>query len=474
MEIINFPCVKCGNLMGVTADCLGEEVQCPSCQQVVTAPRAPAERSPVAPAAVGGHDHEDIFAPPVSDDLFGDEAAPRLEMPPPAPSGNGLSQHHEPDLSLDSPPAAPPAPSEPYPGEPAVGTPVADDNRTNPAVDFVPAKVHGDDRYSAPSDELPSGAGSVHRQQRRSNSIMPTLILMSLLSYAILVTIAFVYVFIRLLTPPPNPLDELPDVDGDNPGIRRSPQTWQIKDEFKEPLPDRLKIGLGQKLQVGDLEIEPTSVERKRVVVLEQGKRPEKMEHDSVVLHLHLRNTSAVWTFMPLDPYFDRGMVHSGPVPTRPAAADNAEALAKYRDESNKYWEKWSEKAKPAFPPLTLLEVGERRFFGSSSERHFGSSSDWYDLDDKTMRQQRSWVEGQFSKEQEGKGTLLHPGQEMDTFVSTDGRDPRLDEELKTYSGPMMYRVHFRRGSAHKSNGKLINATAVVGVTFTTSDIKTP
>jgi hypothetical protein len=62
----------------------------------------------------------------------------------------------------------------------------------------------------------------------------------------------------------------------------------------------------------------------------------------------------------------------------------------------------------------------------------------------------------------------------LETFVSTDGRDPRLEEQLKTYHGPLLYRVHLRRGLVKRAKGDEVPATAVIGVHFTTEDIKTP
>ena len=49
-------------------------------------------------------------------------------------------------------------------------------------------------------------------------------------------------------------------------------------------------------------------MERKRVKVYVQGheQKPEWCKHDSLVLHLRLRNASADVAFVPLDNYFDR------------------------------------------------------------------------------------------------------------------------------------------------------------------------
>src|SRR5438105_13368905 len=98
MQTMNFQCGRCGNLMAVSTDFLGQQVRCPHCQQVVLAPppsapapaaqaTAPTGPNPAVlpiqePQPTGPRygEQEDIFAPPDSgDDLFGLASAPRLE-----------------------------------------------------------------------------------------------------------------------------------------------------------------------------------------------------------------------------------------------------------------------------------------------------------------------------------------------------------------------------------------------------------
>ena len=474
MEIINFQCSHCGNMMGVTVDCLGQEVRCPTCEQVVVAPSGATEPSPREPAAVGSHDHEDIFSPPETDGLFGSEPAPRLEMPPASPSSNGPPVDQTPHLALEPSPEPAPAVASPDLPKVVVGTPVNGGHRTEPFSDTSAAGPRAGADYGDEPGDLPTAPPSSRRKPQRS-SIVPILVIFSLLSYAIVVTVVAIVLYLRVKEGKSyhSPLDELPDVDGDAHGVTvnghaygvKNPNfSWEVSDQFKLEMPDSLKVGLGEKLQVGDLEIEPLRVERRRVnVLVEKSPKPEKMEFDSVVLHLRLRNTSSGARFVPLDPYFDRGMPHPGVVPERPALDAAPEALARYEEANNKYWEKWLDKrilGNPHVgPPLTLLEVGKRRYFGSSS--------DWYERNrDPSLRLRRAWVEGRKDNPE-----YLNPGMTMETFVSTDGRDPRLQQQLKTYHGPLLYRVHLRRGLVKRSDGKLFSATAVVGVRFTTDDI---
>src|SRR5438477_567543 len=54
MQTVTFTCRHCNNLMGVTADLLGQAVHCPTCGQVVVAPSAAPAPAVAAPAAARG------------------------------------------------------------------------------------------------------------------------------------------------------------------------------------------------------------------------------------------------------------------------------------------------------------------------------------------------------------------------------------------------------------------------------------
>src|SRR5687768_608825 len=99
-------------MMGISAAHLGSQVQCPHCQAVVQTP------PPAGQLGMTGHfpaplpipdrvEGESIFGQvEPGDDLFGAGEAPRIEMPPMAPT--------------EMPPAPPPpAPYEPTVMEPA-------------------------------------------------------------------------------------------------------------------------------------------------------------------------------------------------------------------------------------------------------------------------------------------------------------------------------------------------------------------
>src|SRR5262249_53128687 len=141
----------------------------------------------------------------------------------------------------------------------------------------------------------------------------------------------------------PHPLEMFPDVEGDTPGVQKNGKKTSFKGQIapenlkrlaEASLPAHLRVPLGETLRVGGLEVTPLRVERKAVRVFVEGyARPEPCPHESLVLHLRLRNVSAASTFTPLDNYFDRN------------------------------WKKGR-----GAPPLTLLEVGTRRFYGGPAE----------------------------------------------------------------------------------------------------------
>src|SRR5262245_60167276 len=85
MQTVNFQCGHCGKLMGVSAEHLGQQVRCPSCQQVVLAPASggPAPVSSAPPTQHGAADlSDDIFHTPsdTDDALFGPDKGPKPEI----------------------------------------------------------------------------------------------------------------------------------------------------------------------------------------------------------------------------------------------------------------------------------------------------------------------------------------------------------------------------------------------------------
>jgi hypothetical protein len=463
MQTVNFQCGHCGNLMAVGTDHLGQQVRCPHCQQVVVAP-PPAAPAP-GPAETTfpptfPQDHEDIFAPPApTEDLFDSPGPPKLELPPSVPAPPPLPEPTLTQTEAAQPPtlnyapavettlpfmpgAAPPPGETTLPIDPAAPGPnwmaptLTDPSAGSPAVS--PATDLGAAPEAAAGADL---AAAIPRPARRPSGgggwFIPV-IFVPLLVYAVLVTITAVVFWNRLQQTPPNPFDAMPDVGGDNPGVKKDGKSRSALSYDRQtataPLPPHLITTLGKPLRVGDLEVTPTKVERRRVRVFVTGfERPEPCLGDSLVLRLLLRNRAADYAFVPLDNYFDRC---------------------------------WRGQAGP--PPLTQLEAGNGRFFGGPAQ--------WYPRGSRDARK-REWVEGRKDFDPDGLG----PGEERESFVCTDGSDPQavralFGEDLEgqrrqgPYKGPMLWRVQVRRG-LYEYGGRRLPATAVIGVAFDSKDV---
>jgi hypothetical protein len=188
-------------------------------------------------------------------------------------------------------------------------------------------------------------------------------------------------------------------------------------------------------MRIGELQVTPSRVERKRVSVIAGTanagtSRPERCANDSLVLYLVLKNRSTEYAFAPLDNYFDR------------------------------YWRPGMD----MIPPLTQLEIG-------SEYRCYGGPAHWYPRGDR-YNNSRQWIEGR-----DEKANLLQPGEEKESFVCTDGDDAKAAALLfggnsgEAYHGSYLWRVRVRRGLVSFED-KEYPATAVIGVRFTDKDIR--
>src|SRR5438132_11928810 len=107
MHTVTFTCPHCNNLMAVGTDHLGQDVRCPTCQNVVVAPTAP---EPVQELTVSGpadDGAESIFSGEQHDeDVFGSKP-PKIEVAAGPPlSGSMVSQFasYPPAPHLEPPP----------------------------------------------------------------------------------------------------------------------------------------------------------------------------------------------------------------------------------------------------------------------------------------------------------------------------------------------------------------------------------
>jgi hypothetical protein len=465
MQPVHFHCGHCGKLIAVNTEHLGRQVRCPHCQQVVFAPQSAA---PTPEPAAGGveapspgfletilnvpaptGDAEDIFSPAdVSDDLFGGGEAPRIEMPPPDPLALTLPDHNagalpHPEVTLPStipwmpPPVSDPAATAPAPfapfGEsasteilPGRGLPAWMSSPITETLAPPPPEVP-----LTPPSETPS---AITRRQGRTETKVPWFMLLvfsPLLLYSIFITIFSILLY-RQEQEVERRLhhrrfEDMPD-EGDKPGVQKGKRIsfWKYDPKLPTlPLPEQLCTTLGKPLEIGDLEVTPQRVERKRLKVVVETSRPEPCIGDSLVLYLQMKNLSSEYSFAPLDNYFDR------------------------------HWRGGAQ------PPFTLLEAGDKH-------RFHGGPADWYPQGDPNHR--REWVEGRTNLPE-----ALQPGEEKEQFVCTDGNDASAVAVLfggtrPPYHGSFLWRVRVRRGLVRFQN-KDHSATAVIGVRFTEKDI---
>jgi DNA-directed RNA polymerase subunit RPC12/RpoP len=456
MQPVQFPCGHCGKLMAVIVEHRGRQVRCPHCQQVVVAP-PPAAPAPVAGSAEAppgrtetishtpaAGEAEDIFSPAdVSDDLFGRSEPPRIEMPPEPPAPSLPSDNIVPLPSAEAtqastpPEAAATMPSSLPPFSGNDGTVVLPaGGESSWMSDSVTETLGPPPHELPPTLPVDSAPASSTRLSRRTEPKTPWFLLLvfsPLLLYAIVIT-----VFSLMLYRQEQDLEQrlrrnfetMPD-EGDKPGVEKGKKVSLWKYDSRRPilpLPENLCTTLDQhqSLRIGELQVTPDRVERKRIKVMVEGANPEPCQGDSLVLYLKMKNLSSEYAFAPLDNYFDRS---------------------------------WHEGAQP---PFTLLEVG-------NNYRFHGGPADWYPRGDRNHK--REWIEGR-----NDQPDVLQPGEEKEMFVCTDGNNQKAVSVLfgegsrPAYHGSFLWRVRVRRGLVRVQD-KDYSATAVIGVRFTDKDI---
>jgi hypothetical protein len=260
------------------------------------------------------------------------------------------------------------------------------------------------------------------------------IIFFSLLSYSVMATAILILVLVRMKTAGPmHPLEYIPDVDGDNPGAKRTKIRFNHdKERTQEIVPAHLRTKIGVAIRVGELEVTPLAVEKATVAVLVSGfSKAEPCKEDSLILRLKLKNVSADQSFCPLDYYFNR---------------------------------KWKEKSRNSYPPpFTLVQFGTEK----PEKSFFGGPANWLPLALAGSKKSQSPRE---TVEDENLDKTLEPGDEMTAFLCTDGDDASA-QAIFTHQGPMLWRLQVRRGLV-PVGAKEIPATAVIGVEFGATDIK--
>jgi len=465
MQTVNFQCGHCNNVMAVADTYLGQQVRCPHCQQVVVAPAAPPQPAPpgadsaAIPVISVPKEQDSIFGPAEipGDDVFG-APPPRLEIP----AGPSWMQPQAAPVAQSPAWMQPEAPAAPQPAPswmsqaPAVEAPapvpnMAPDMYLQPTV-TVPAAMEAlaqspeqpggaafapqpspewgaSSTPESPGESLPSepliGAGTrtAAYKSRGGGGWFILLVVMPLISYSIVSTIAVITLYFqREALKDQSPLKTLPDIEGDNPGAKRlkpGQNTLFERVNPESPLPTSLKVALHQPFQIGDIEVTGEKVEQRKILFRVGSFNPDPSTGEALVLRLRLRNISKDVVFCPTDRAFDH---------------------------------KWSPK-QGGNKPYTFLEVGNRKFFGAA------------DTQGTFNRGRKEMVEGQTF------GTELNPGQELTTIVCTDPEDDRVLNTLNQHNGPLLWRVHVRRGLVQVED-KDYSTTAVVGIEFTKRDIQ--
>ena len=325
MSIYHFKCVSCTKLMGITEDFLGKQMRCPHCQTIQMLPMINAAGSPEAtpPAPVQG-------AEPDTDIMNFKYQSP--ESPAPEELPREILSFPGSDKSKETS-------AEEYA---TVSPPVEAKDLNEVATGIFTPETNSASESAAPApwDNAPSITGEAARKRPvASKSMAMPIIFFSLLSYSVMATAILILVLVRMKTAGPlHPLEYIPDVDGDNPGAKRTKIRFNHDKETTQTIvPAHLRTKIGVAIRVGELEVTPLAVEKATVSVLVSGfSKAEPCKGDSLVLRLKLKNVSKDQTFSPLDYYFNR---------------------------------KWKEKSKNSYPPpFTLVQFGtekpEKSFFG--------------------------------------------------------------------------------------------------------------
>lgn len=368
-------------------------------------------------------------APPATDPFAGFGAAPAY--PPPAV----VSVPVPPVAAVAYPPAAvPAAPANPWAGFDQPAPPVAaypvpvavppaseplpaaivDDDEPPPAPRRREPRPERDERRPAPARgrTVPSAGGGLNTLIKVGFFVM--------IPYALLMTVLAVYgLFIRSggKVPEGHPLSLIPDGRGEFPPADRK-KTGKLGVPLDGPLPPELRAGLGKKVTVGDVEVEPVAVAVRKLTVVKEptgGKARTDYLSRGVVLTLNIRNTSTDLTFHPLDPAFNR-------------------------------------KAYPSDQPPTALVVGKETFAGGPVAWPF----------DKNMK--RAYESAQAADDQP-----LGPGESRKYVVTSDARDAVV-RAVQGARDTIVWRVQVRRGLV-EYRGREVPVTALIGVEFQASDV---
>ena len=364
------------------------------------------------------------FAPPAPPPV----APPRAEVK----SSAAPTAEHPSLFNSFEPPPVPPSPAARgvAPAPPANPWSSLDAIVTNPTVDApvlppvpVPVPVFQPTMDLPDSEPLPVPVPvPLPRPQPAPAGGIPKGVFYAVAGYALAATALAVYgLFIKSgeKIDPGHPLSTIPDSFGEFDPAQRK-KVSKLAFPVDGELPPAQRVALGQKLEIGQLEISPLRVAVRPLTIAGQfaaggiEKRPPTAP--SLVLTLRVRNTSDELAVFPLDPAFNRKEQAS--VPT----------------------------------PVTGLVVGGKTFWGGEIEWPFA-------------RQVKRMFEG----DQSDDARPLKPKESRDyvVFTAADGKAPAA---LKSHDGTATWRVQVRRGLV-VYRGKDVPVTAIVGVEFSRADV---
>ncbi len=258
------------------------------------------------------------------------------------------------------------------------------------------------------------------RRNEPSSGGIPKGVLFGLAAYALLMTALAVYglAFKSGALPPEHPLSTIPDTFGEfEPATRKKVSLYRFKTDL--PLPAELHAGLGGKITVGQLEVEPQSIVIRRVNLHIEGKgepsRTMNSPGDALVLQFKVTNTSPDLSFHPVDPAFNRKTITED-------------------------------------RPLTRVVVADNVFYGGPINWPFRKETRVFD------------------KEQENDTTPLKPGESREYFLPS-AADLKLLRLVRNSTEPMQWRIQLRSGMIER-DGREIPVTSVIGVDFDRGEVK--
>ena len=272
------------------------------------------------------------------------------------------------------------------------------------------------------SDQPPEKTTRAGRPRAATGGGVNPVILYVVAGYAFLATALAVYgLFFKSGVDTGHPLSTIPDNFCEfAPAARKKVTKYRFPVDGELPADQR--AGLGGKVAVGELEVTPVRIEKRRLKIITEPvkgqPREEVTQHPAFVLTLSIKNTSGDLDIYPMDPAF-----------TRKGAEDDK--------------------------PITRLVVNKQTVFA-------GGWIPWPPDPDKIKK--RSEVQ------QKNDYEPLRPNETREYVVFTEA-SAAVVKAVEGAKEPLQWRVEVRRGPV-ALRGKEIPVTAIVGVDFKASDVK--